>query len=323
MTMATTTTTILPGDIVSEGDLLSNINTHHYTSWLQSIDAILLLGGGVPLAPSEPPVYVQRRCDVVAQIMNKMHQLPPVICLSAGTAHVSQYIIPHNGLPLWESTASAAYLMRHKQHPVPENQVFAETTSYDTISNAFFARTTMTDIAGWRRILVVTNEFHIRRSKAIFDWIYHAPSSSELSSTTPYELYYLSCNNVGLSKDALGVRREHELHGEANVHQKLAQEYTSLKGVWEFLTEKHDFYAAKKLVQAAMGTNDRGTGADNILKLSYGKSSIGKEKMMKYKDGKIVLSFDIFFVVAFPVVVMGLYFSLRKTRRHLNRNPFR
>ncbi|KAL7523092.1 hypothetical protein ACHAXR_000021, partial [Thalassiosira sp. AJA248-18] len=141
--------------------------------------------GGVPLSPTEPPIYVQRRCDVVAQIMNEMHQLPSVICLSAGTAHVAQYITPHNGLPLWESTASAAYLMRHEQHPVPANQVFAETTSFDTISNAFFTRTTMTDInTAWRKILVVTNEFHIHRSKAIFDWIFHVPSSGSSGTTT-------------------------------------------------------------------------------------------------------------------------------------------
>ena len=59
---------------------------------------------------------------------------------------------------LWESTACAAYLMNHPKYPVEERLLYVETSSYDTISNAFFARSTMTDVAGWRKLLIVTNE---------------------------------------------------------------------------------------------------------------------------------------------------------------------
>jgi uncharacterized SAM-binding protein YcdF (DUF218 family) len=60
-----------------------------------------------------------------------------------------------DGLPIWESTASAAYLQ--KRYGLIDN-VYVETTSFDTIGNAFYARTTHTDIAGWKRLLIVTNE---------------------------------------------------------------------------------------------------------------------------------------------------------------------
>ena len=307
----------LPGDIIEEDDLIQNIDK--YVNWLQSIDVILLLGGGVPISPTEPPIYVQRRCDVVAKIMNiSMYHHPSVICLSAGTAHVPQYI--HDGLPLWESTASAAYLMNHKQYPVDPSSIYAETTSYDTISNAFFTRTTMTDVnTNWNRILVVTNEFHTDRSKAIFDYIFHAPSVYD--STPKYELYYISVNNVGLSQDALISRKQHEARGEANVHNILAKEYTTLQDISRFLTTKHDFYSAEKLVQRATSNQDTDR-SDNLLKMSYGRKAQQSSPSIlstEYKDGHIVLSLDLYFlVVALLLSVIVGYYSYRRNKKQHN-----
>ena len=306
----------LPGDIIEEDDLIQNIDKH--INWLQSIDVILLLGGGVPISPTEPPIYVQRRCDVVAKIMNiSMRHHPSVICLSAGTAHVPQYI--HDGLPLWESTASAAYLMNHKQYPIDPSYVYTETTSYDTISNAFFTRTTMTDVnTNWNRILVVTNEFHTDRSKALFDWVFHAPSVYD--STPKYELYYISVNNVGLSQDALISRKQHEARGEANVHNVLAKEYTTLQDIFRFLTTKHDFYSAEKLVQRATSNQDTDR-SDNLLKMSYGRKVTSSSIVStEYKDGHIVLSLDLYFLVIALLlsVIVGVYYSHRRNKKQHN-----
>ena len=63
-----------------------------------------------------------------------------------------------NGLPIWESTASAAYL----QSKYNLDNIYVEKTSYDTIGNAYFARTSHTDIVGWKRLLIVTNEVQFR-----------------------------------------------------------------------------------------------------------------------------------------------------------------
>lgn len=132
---------------------------------LARFDAILILGGGVPLSLEEPPAYVQRRCDDAASVVQirkiieptrlkkRTADSLPILCLSAGTAHLPQ-IMSADGLPIWESTASAAYLQ--KRYGL-EN-VYVETTSFDTIGNAFYARSTHTDFAGWRRLLIVTNE---------------------------------------------------------------------------------------------------------------------------------------------------------------------
>jgi uncharacterized SAM-binding protein YcdF (DUF218 family) len=146
------------------GDIPANV--------LLQLDAILILGGGRPISLDEPPVYVERRCDDAAAVAFRRRSLGrkgqsderfnpaestllPILCLSAGTAHLPQLLEATSGLPIWEATSSAAYLSTRYNM---SHNVFVETTSYDTIGNAFFARTSHSDIIGWRRLLIVTNE---------------------------------------------------------------------------------------------------------------------------------------------------------------------
>jgi uncharacterized SAM-binding protein YcdF (DUF218 family) len=142
---------------------------------LLNIDVIIVLGGGAPTTIDEPPTYVQQRCDDAAKVLqlynnNNNNQnnkvVLPVLALSAGTAHLPQLISTKNGLPIWESTSSVAYL--HKVHSIPYNTMFVETTSYDTIGNAYFTRTCHTDINGWRKLLIITNKVNTNIKTKIF-----------------------------------------------------------------------------------------------------------------------------------------------------------
>ena len=250
---------------------------------LSGLDAIFILGGGVPASYADPPSYVKSRCDAAAQVFircgqllakkggTKEDQTPAILTLSAGTAHMPQ-LLSSDGLPIWESTASAAYLMdQYSKEQIPPSKILVETTSYDTISNAYFARTSFADVLGWNQILIVTTEFHMARSKAIFDWIFAAKRKNDISASK-YELYYLSTPNIGLSKEALEVRREHEARGKKTVLTKLSKQYTTLPAVLEFLTSNHDFFSSKKLVEraATSATSNVLDPRSMTLKLSYG-----------------------------------------------------
>jgi uncharacterized SAM-binding protein YcdF (DUF218 family) len=142
------------------------------TELILGFDAIIVLGGGAPMSLDSPPVYVQRRCDDAAEVWKRRNEYTekliriqqhrqqkmsvlPILSLSAGTAHVPQ-LMSANGLPIWESTSSAAYL--HTKHGIDYSELFVETASYDTIGNAYYTRTAHTDISGWRNLLIITNK---------------------------------------------------------------------------------------------------------------------------------------------------------------------
>ena len=55
---------------------------------------------------------------------------------------------------------------------IPEKSILIETCSYDTIGNAFFSRVIHVESARLRRLLVITSDFHLARSRLLFEWIY-------------------------------------------------------------------------------------------------------------------------------------------------------
>lgn len=287
---------------------------------LSRLDAILVLGGGRPVSVDKPPVYVQRRCDDAAALVARYQALnksksstssssssPPILCLSAGTAHVPQ-LLSADGLPVWESTACAAYFVKQypqlvlvdddnkatyndnadNSHNAPtssSSKLYVETTSYDTIGNAYFARTGHTDVNGWRHLLVITNEFHMNRTAAIFDWIFGLTTTTTTTTASgnkqqqhqhdhnsPYRLYYLSSKNVGLTADALRARQEREAASLENV-RRYAQTYaTDLGTVYRFLTTQHALYTATKLVDRASSSSAQAHSSEttDLVKMSYG-----------------------------------------------------
>ena len=99
----------------------------------EPFDCIVVLGGGVPLGPREQLPFVANRCDAAAEVFHAHKRRhgkgPAILCLSAGTAHAPQ-LMSATGLPICESTVSAAHLIdacsipaecivvevRHKHH---------------------------------------------------------------------------------------------------------------------------------------------------------------------------------------------------------------
>ena len=264
---------------------------------IADLDAILVLGGGVPESIDSPPVYVRRRCDDASIVVQRYSQIAagagrlgsrkknkklegtaglPIVCLSAGTAHIAQ-LVGSDGLPVWESTACAAYLSN--KHKITTN-VYVETTSYDTIGNAFFTRTLFTDINNWKKLLIVTNEFHMERTIKIFDWIFlevDGNHGSRKNQEQPYQLYYLASPDVGLAPHAVEARREKEAQSSKMVSEVLAPQYKTLQQIQWFLTNDHSMYTSNKLIERGRGIKHGDAAhASDMVKLSYGGGRVDK-----------------------------------------------
>ncbi len=169
----------------------------------QNYDAILVLGGGLTPTGDLPP-WVIRRLDAAHYIYSKQPNPIPIVLLGAGTPH-KRPVLDSAGFVLHESTAYARYLLEH--HAVPAADLLKETSSYDTVGNAYFALTIHALPAGWRRVSVVTSAFHMLRTHAIFDSCFEIASNdikklvgdtNNNSSTGKFQLDFHPVSDEGL-----------------------------------------------------------------------------------------------------------------------------
>jgi hypothetical protein len=86
----------------------------------------------------------------------------------AGTPHKPP-IISKTGYCIFESMACANLLM---QQGVPGERILRETSSFDTIGNAYFSATIFSLPCSWQNVTVATSAFHMPRSRAIFEKVF-------------------------------------------------------------------------------------------------------------------------------------------------------
>lgn len=174
---------------------------------MSTCDAVLVLGGGVRPNGMLPP-WVERRFDRAIEIRSGS----PIVCLSAGTVHRPPPVNVE-GYPWLESVAGAAYLLGRG---VPSNRIQVEAASYDTIGNAYFAKLLHVDPAGWRRLVVITSEFHMARSRAIFEWVFGM-------DTRQYELRFEATSDDDVEGQSIENRRAKEAAGLAALRPLMAR----------------------------------------------------------------------------------------------------
>ena len=195
---------------------------------MSTYDAILIPGGGLR-EKGDVPLYVKQRLDRAIEIRTG----EMIITLSAGTTHKPPFL-DKNGFPVFESVAAATYLIKKN---IPPEKILTETSSYDTIGNAYFSRMIHTEIRNLRKLLIITSAFHLPRTEIIFNWIYHLDPPQH-----HYTLSFEPVPDIGIDKKALALRKEKE---EKRIAQLtgLTKKITTLSRLHRWLFTEHDAYS--------------------------------------------------------------------------------
>lgn len=206
---------------------------------MNGLDAMLILGGGVR-SGGELPMWTRRRLD---QVIEKRSQAAYVILLSAGTTHKPPPL-DANGHPIFESVAAAHYLVEKGINPA---KILVETSSYDTIGNVFFSRMIHIEPLQLKRLLVITSEFHMARTKATFEWIYGLKGLPQ-----DVQLSFKTVSDAGIETAVLQARKQKEARS-LKALLNTANKIRTINSFHRWLFQEHGAYAVAAQIARESG----------------------------------------------------------------------
>ena len=195
-------------------------------------DAIIALAGGITSDGKLHP-WVKRRLLLARWIYLKQNSQPKIICLGGGSYHI-QPIVNKNGFVIHESTACSEFLIKAN---IPPNDIYREWSSYDTVANGFFAFSNFIIPMKLKKCVMITSEFHMVRSKLIFDWI------NKLYGNI-VEILFISVSDEGLDKEIIDNRVERERTSAQNFLKNVISNIDSLEKFHKWFYEDHKAYCS-------------------------------------------------------------------------------
>ncbi|MFB0556124.1 MAG: YdcF family protein [Phycisphaerae bacterium] len=192
-------------------------------------DAILGPGGGLT-KEGQLPEWTKTRLDRAIEMQTTEH----IIALSAGTVHKPP-ILDRDEFPLFECSVATEYLV---EKGIDSQKILREQASYDTIENAYFTRVIHTHPRQWRKLLIITSEFHIERTQKVFSWVF------SLESPRPaYKLEFMSVTDKGFDPQIILPRVEKEKESLKNLLQ-VKERINTLKQSHIWMFANHGAYSA-------------------------------------------------------------------------------
>jgi hypothetical protein len=193
-------------------------------------DAIFVLAGGIN-SDGLVHQWVERR--LYASYLFYTNKKTKIVCLGGGSYHIPA-ICNRDGFIIHESTACAEYLINLG---INSKDVYKEWSSYDTIANGYFGFTNHIIPMGLERILIITSDFHMDRSKEIFNWI------NSLCNDRVVIKYYRVTDD-GLDEDLINIRRNREQQSLNNLRVHIIPRIDTLQKLHKWFYEEHKAYCS-------------------------------------------------------------------------------
>lgn len=211
-----------------------------YIGATTGIQAVAVLGGGpADQSSGDMPSWSRERCHRAAALhlcMQKNGFELPVLCASGESAHAPHYR-DSEGYTVYESSSMAQCLL---QHGVAARNIFREWQSGDTIGNAVFLRSILCDPLSISRLLVVTSDFHVQRSCAIFRWVFQLPAATRCLRGTHAQVACVSVPHIFPPEqaDIAAARREKEQAALERLHAIIPR-FSDFEGLMMWLLSQH------------------------------------------------------------------------------------
>ena len=222
------------------GKRRKDINNDENNNSSSSLDAIVVVAGGFTPDNLWLPEWVLERLDYCAEAHKKANE-KAYICIAGSATPHKPPPLQKGGFIYHESTMMAEYLIdTHDVHP---GKILKDTSSMDTIGNAYFTRYVHAIPRGWKNVEVVTSKFHMRRVKAAFEWVWGMPLEGNGDEDT--QIRFVSTRDSGLSKETLIAREEREIESEKQLREN-AKMYDTPDKFAEWMFTTHKCYAVTR-----------------------------------------------------------------------------
>jgi uncharacterized SAM-binding protein YcdF (DUF218 family) len=215
---------------------------------------LLVIPGGGQTDEGKVPLHTQLRLDRAVEIYRLSDSRNIIfVTLSGGTPHKPNPI-DKDGFPIFEATSASRRLI---EMGIPADHIWEENFSLDTIGNAYFLRTIHTDVvANIQKIVIITNDWHMDRTRDIFNYIFALPKYRIHGiKSKKYSLFYETVGSA-LEPTSLQSRKVKEKASLLSFQEDTKHEFACMLDLHQWIFTKHSAYASSRHSKPRPKVND-------------------------------------------------------------------
>lgn len=208
----------------------------------KKVDGIFVLAGGIEPSGNCHP-WIKDRLYLAYQYYK--HNPVSIFILGGGSYHMKP-IVNKNGYIVHESTSCSEYLIGLGVNP---SHIYKEWSSYDTIANGFFGFSHFVLPLKLSSIILITSEFHMPRSKEIFDWM-------KKCFQNDIEINYISSSDHQIDKEVLECRAQREKQSLENLKTKVIDYCDTIEKFHKWFYTEHKAYCSNSEIIRTCEVNE-------------------------------------------------------------------